>query len=73
MIVLSLRKWKPVRAEPVEACSQKLCDAKFRTASSAFARLCPSTGSGRTVLATESGSAETFGISGKTVTVRSGI
>ena len=39
-----------VRAEPVEACSRKLRDAQSAAAASVFVRLCPSTGSGRTVL-----------------------
>ncbi len=39
---------RTVRAEPVEACSRSLRDAKSAMAASVFVRLCPSTGSGRT-------------------------
>jgi len=52
-MISALRVWKPVRAEPVEACGDKLRDAKSASASLVSVRLCPSTGSGRTDLSTD--------------------
>ena len=45
---------KPVRAELVEACDVKLGDARTPGASLGIVRLCPSTGSGRTFLFSDS-------------------
>ncbi len=53
---------KTVRAEPVEACSRRLRGAKPVSASLGLIRLCPSTGSGRTVLFTDFGTDTTSGI-----------
>ena len=54
-LIHTMTSMKPVRAEPVEACGDKLREAQSPAASLANVGLCPSTSSGRTVLWTDLG------------------
>lgn len=64
--IFTVNTMKPVRAEPVEACRDKIRDAQSPAASLRTLQRCPSKGSGRTDLVTDLCIDKIYCVSGRT-------